>query len=518
MYLYHIKDKELVSRAQLVDRITLYLEERIRLRAGEDPQTIDTLAQKQSKFQDFRIRTASAYAILSHRWGDDELKFGDLQQRDTIEMEKTQGFVKFVEFCKAAAQSDYSCLYVWADTACIDKKSSTDLDEAIRSMYNWYRNAKLCIVYLSASNPEELEGDPWFKRGWTLQEMLAPKRLKFYCNDWSKLYPGRRYDVVRASHVAPDDASSEDPQSKGSYFDVDTASDCGDTGDEGIYPVSEVSDDDKDTHYGPQKKMSVSEKLTPEVLRRLVEITKIRYRFLLNYDPSPANARNVFQWVSERTTSRAEDMSYCLLGLLDIQIPIAYGEGEERAFYRIQVECSHHVEDRSLFLWNGSRSRWNTMFADSPSAFYHPKAHQGDPRSLSSNCLFSSHSARNLDPSFTLTNCGLRIMVALHDVKFVEVSTNSERHTYVLTVFKKGDTKVNLRWRGDPPASDRVTARWKVAVVGGFGDNNAPFAILLRERATKFPPRYYRLSSAVFDEIPSLSSLTQKPPKTVWIQ
>ncbi len=66
-------------------------------------------------------------------------------------------------------------------------------------------------------------------------------------------------------------------------------------------------------------------------------------------------------------------------------------------------------------------------------------------------------------------------MVALHDVKFVNVTAKSERHTYFLTVFKRSDTKVNLRWQGDPPAADRVTARWKVAVVGGFS-NNVPFA------------------------------------------
>ncbi|KAF4584843.1 hypothetical protein EYR40_001659 [Pleurotus pulmonarius] len=157
------------------------------------------------------------------------------------------------------------------------------------------------------------------------------------------------------------------------------------------------------------------------------------------------------------------------------------------------------------------------MFADHPSAFYDSKAHPGDPRSLSSNCLFSPHSGRTLDPSFTLTNCGLRIMVALHDVKFVSVATKSERHTYVLTVFREADTKVNLRWQGDPPAADRVTARWKVAVVGSFS-NDVPFAILLREGATKFPPRYYRLSSAVFERNPDLKSLTKKLPKTVWIQ
>ncbi|KAF4573682.1 hypothetical protein EYR36_008200 [Pleurotus pulmonarius] len=419
MYLYHIKDKVLVSRTQLVDRITLFLEERIKHRASSnDVRSIDALAKKQSKYLGGRIRAGSAYAILSHRWEDEELKFGDLKHQDSDKVKKKKGFVKFDRFCEEAGKGEYRCLYVWADTACIDKKSSTDLDEAIRSMYNWYRNAKLCIVYLSASRPGVLEGDPWFKRGWTLQELLAPKRLKFFCQDWSKLYRHRRYDVVRDNRAAPDDASSEvGLQRKGSYFDGDTASDGEDKDDEDTDDGDSQSSDDDANHDTddddvppPKEKVTLSERLTPNVLKRLVKITKIEYQFLEN-----------------------------------------------------------------------------------------------------------AHSARNLDPSFTLTNCGLRIMVALHDVKFVNVSTRSERHTYLLTVFKKSDTKVNLRWQGDPPAADRVTARWKVAVVGGFS-NNVPFAILLREGATKFPPRYYRLSSAVFEKIPNLDSLTEKPPKTVWIQ
>ncbi|KAF4584844.1 hypothetical protein EYR40_001660 [Pleurotus pulmonarius] len=283
MYLYHIKDKELVSRNQLVDRITLYIEERIRNRAGRDSQSIDKLAKKQSKFLRNRIHAGSAYAILSHRWEDEELKFGDLKHPDSDKVKKKKGFAKFNKFCEVAGKSEYSCLYVWADTACIDKKSSTDLDEAIRSMYNWYKNSKLCIVYLGDSGPNELEGDPWFTRGWTLQELLAPRRLKFFCKDWSKLYRHRRYDVVRENHVALDDAPSEGPQRKGSYFDVDTTSD-GEEQDDKDTDDGDSSDDDvnqdTDDDAPPKKKMTISEKLTPHVLKRLVKITS------RDFDPS----------------------------------------------------------------------------------------------------------------------------------------------------------------------------------------------------------------------------------------
>ncbi|KAF7436053.1 hypothetical protein PC9H_002879 [Pleurotus ostreatus] len=337
-------------------------------------------------------------------------------------------------------------------------------------MYRWYRNSHFCIVYLSASRDGRIDNDPWFKRGWTLQELLAPRQLKFFYEDWSKLYFHRQYDIVRPRRVTLDDTSSEVSARKGSYYDEDTASDGEDEEeDEETVAGSSDLDDDFDDYEADdtpplrRKNMSISEKLTPNA-------QQIEYNFMEDYDPSPANAWDVFRWLSKRTTSRPEDLSYCLLVLLDIQIPIAYGEGEERAFYRVQVECSHHVEDRSLFLWNGSRSRWNSMFADDPSAFQDSEMeYPGKPWTLSSNCLFDSHPTRTLDPSFSLTNCGLRIMVVLHPVEFVHVSTypaKHEKHEYVLTIFKTGDTKVTLRWQGKSPASSKVTARWKVAVVG----------------------------------------------------
>ena len=51
-------------------------------------------------------------------------------------------------------------------------------------MFKWYENAFECIVYLKDFSEEASQGDqetahrlwkcPWFWRGWTLQELLAP--------------------------------------------------------------------------------------------------------------------------------------------------------------------------------------------------------------------------------------------------------------------------------------------------------------------------------------------------------
>ncbi|KDQ32328.1 hypothetical protein PLEOSDRAFT_1100813 [Pleurotus ostreatus PC15] len=91
---------------------------------------------------------------------------------------------------------------------------------------------------------------------------------------------------------------------------------------------------------------------------------------LNDYQPGPGNARKVFQWIYSRRASRPEDIAYCLLGLLSVQIPIVHGEGRSRAFYRLQLECSTQTDDRDLFIWGSRRrSQWNAMFAEGPAAF-----------------------------------------------------------------------------------------------------------------------------------------------------
>ena len=55
-------------------------------------------------------------------------------------------------------------------------------------------------------------------------------------------------------------------------------------------------------------------------------------------------------WASERETTRVKDMAYSLLGILGINLPLLYGEGE-RAFIRLQEEVMKHSTDLSLLAW-----------------------------------------------------------------------------------------------------------------------------------------------------------------------
>jgi ankyrin repeat protein len=125
------------------------------------------------------------YAILSHTWGVDaeEVTFEDLTNGTG---ENKPGYKK-IRFCAEQAKSD-DLQYFWIDTCCIDKRSSTELSEAINSMYRWYQDANVCYAYL-ADVPSEIKfpGSRWFTRGWTLQELLAPSEVIFFDEEWKRL-------------------------------------------------------------------------------------------------------------------------------------------------------------------------------------------------------------------------------------------------------------------------------------------------------------------------------------------
>lgn len=101
----------------------------------------------------------------------------------------------------------------WVDTYFIDKSSSAELSEAINSMFGRYRNSKVCYAYLSdvescikreffehdpQRRPRNLEESRWFTRGWTLQELIAPREVHFFCKVWNFL--GHRHTL--GHHIA----------------------------------------------------------------------------------------------------------------------------------------------------------------------------------------------------------------------------------------------------------------------------------------------------------------------------
>ncbi|KAH8812639.1 heterokaryon incompatibility protein-domain-containing protein [Xylogone sp. PMI_703] len=119
------------------------------------------------------------YAILSHTWGEGEVSYQDMRA-GAHQARGKSGFSKIEHCCAQAHQDEFK--WVWIDTCCIDKSSSSELSEAINSMYRWYEKSHVCYAYLVDVPPlsPELDEDKfrssrWFTRGWTLQELIAPQ-------------------------------------------------------------------------------------------------------------------------------------------------------------------------------------------------------------------------------------------------------------------------------------------------------------------------------------------------------
>jgi hypothetical protein len=105
---------------------------------------------------------------------------------------------------------EYGLQYAWIDTCCIDKSSSAELSEAINSMFAWYRKAAVCCVYfsdvdMSIEEEPQLEQSRWFGRGWTLQELIAPRKLDFFDCNWNQI--GSKSDLkellYRVTNIDP---------------------------------------------------------------------------------------------------------------------------------------------------------------------------------------------------------------------------------------------------------------------------------------------------------------------------
>ncbi|PMD37447.1 HET-domain-containing protein, partial [Hyaloscypha variabilis F] len=235
------------------------------------------------------------YAILSHTWGDDEVSFQEFTQLSEAKNDKTtnkDGYRKITAACAQALKDGYG--YAWIDTCCIDKTSSAELTEAINSMFSWYRISQICYVHLSdfkldaaevALQQERFDVEfrqcRWFTRGWCLQELLAPKYMRFFNQKWQEI--GAKGPLSRL--------------------------------------ISDITG-------------------IPEVV--LIVPPKRDLQDL------PVAAR--ISWMRKRETTRVEDLSYSLLGILNVNMPMLYGEGQN-AFLRLQEEIMKKYNDLSIFAW-----------------------------------------------------------------------------------------------------------------------------------------------------------------------
>jgi heterokaryon incompatibility protein (HET) len=236
------------------------------------------------------------YAILSHTWGahTEEVSFKDMVDGTG---KSKPGYDK-IRFCGEQARRD-GLQYFWIDTCCIDKSSSTELQEAINSMFRWYRDAAKCYVYLADVSRPALDANGkssqltwelsfrksrWFARGWTLQELVAPASVELFSKEGEQL--GNKRSLERHIH----------------------------------------------------------------------EVTGIPVKVLRGTPLSDFTIPEKMSWAEKRETTREEDKAYSLLGIFDVYMPLIYGEGRENAFKRLREEIDKASKGRSLpmiaFIWD----------------------------------------------------------------------------------------------------------------------------------------------------------------------
>ena len=78
----------------------------------------------------------------------------------------------------------------------------------------------------------------------------------------------------------------------------------------------------------------------------------------------------VISWAACQMMMWVEDRAYSLMGLLDVNMLMLYGEGK-KAFHRLQLEIIHSSNDQSIFAWGHDFNtvQIGSILADDPSAF-----------------------------------------------------------------------------------------------------------------------------------------------------
>ncbi|OQE17987.1 hypothetical protein PENSTE_c019G09204 [Penicillium steckii] len=133
------------------------------------------------------------------------------------------------------------------------------------------------------------------------------------------------------------------------------------------------------------------------------QITGIGVEYLCHYrELECASVAQRMSWAANRQTSRPEDISYSLLGIFGVNMPLLYGEGA-RAFIRLEEEIMRNSDEiatgQSLFAWCDPDADPDALYgllATSPKQFSHAKT-------------MLSYESWESRPPYAMTNRGLRI-------------------------------------------------------------------------------------------------------------
>lgn len=151
-------------------------------------------------------------------------------------------------------------------------------------MFKWYRNAQLCLTYLADvdadGDEQSFQESESFERGWTLQELLAPRVVVFVTKEWRAI------------------------GNKGSSFHS-----CDRTA------------------------------LGPDLVGDIARKTGILERVLHDWGTSVnLRAEDKIEWMEDRRSTREEDLLYALFGVVGVMPSAHYGEGGDILWFLNMID------------------------------------------------------------------------------------------------------------------------------------------------------------------------------------
>ncbi|KAI6142677.1 hypothetical protein BKA82DRAFT_738779 [Pisolithus tinctorius] len=265
-----------------------------------DPRFKGLVSSMTKKVDKTRIRPVVerffGYVMFSHAWQGNEPSFQDVNVVNSVwDLPDMPLNNKLRVFCLETRRFGHN--WAWSDTCCIDKSTSSVLNQSLTSMYKWYANSAATLVLLAGvahpSKPGDLTLSLWMTRAWTSQELLSPNVIFFYVSEWKP------------------------------YF--------GNTG--------------------------VNSKQSPEVMQELADSIKISPGTIVTFSPDDLGVRENLRLASTRNAKFDEDVAYSLVEIFTSDIRPHYGK--EPTLSDISWRRSWLAMERSPYL-RGQGSRRHT--------------------------------------------------------------------------------------------------------------------------------------------------------------
>ena len=284
--------------------------ERVRL-FKTDPIFYELVSSMSTEFDTHRIERVVAryfrYVMFSHTWEGKEPTFQDLSEQSIYEPDTDPLKHKLRCFCDTVQDDPEGYLWAWSDSCCIDMTIETIYRKSIRSIYSWYKESALTIVLL-AHGSSTLKNNRWMTRAWKLQELLAPKAIRFYDRDW-KLYRGENL---------------------------------------------------------PNHKES------PLIMRELAEAMDVAQDTIVDFSPESLSVRAKLRLASTREATVKADIAYALIGIFNSDLIPEDRDPEDALGLLLQEIVHRERDAKAVLDWVGTSSQFNSCLPAQISVYKYP--------------------------------------------------------------------------------------------------------------------------------------------------